>query len=490
MRSGKQHIIKLFSYTTKYFWLLIIPLLRSIYSIFFEGDDPAQWFEDAWMDLIVLGVIIAFAWLRWSCVTFLFDKESITLGKGIIFTVEEKVFYSQVSTVSINQGLFYRMLGACTVQISTNAGALDKEDVSIVMKKSDADEFYRCIRASRVKSLNYSISPNKPRLFLFSLLFSSSFSGIALLVALLLEAGAVIDRKREAEILLDTFTDAVDRAAVYVPPILAGLALIISATWILSFISNIFSFWDHVITKCSDSLYVHSGLVAKRRAVISLSRVNFIDFRQNLLAKIFRVSSLSVHAAGFGNTGRQELSVVMPITAKRELDSTLKEVFPEYPTLKIDLRSDVKSYKGYYTWPVIWAVVPLLAFGALRHFAPDWYVFAKPAMFISLIPSIWMAIVKTTAMFSTGIGIKDGFVSLRYSHMMSFHSVIMPLDRVAKVTLRQSPFQRISDTCTLIIYSNSDSKRIHRIRGVRLDRAMNLLERNGIDLYFTENPRM
>ncbi len=489
MRSGRQHIIKLFGYTTKYFWLLIIPLLRGLYSIFIGDDSLVEWLRGAWLDLVILGVILAFAWLRWSCVTFMLDDKSVTVSKGLFVSVSDRVYYSQISTVSINQGFFYRALGACTVQISTNAGILDKADVSIVMKKSDADEFYRRIRASRVKSLNYSISPNKPALFLFSFLFSSSFSGIAIMVALLLEAGAVIDRKAEAELLLNTFTDAVNKAAVYVPPILAGVALVISVTWLFSFVSNIFSFWNHVITKCSDSLYVRSGLVAKRRSIISLKKVNFIDFKQNLMARIFRVSTLSVHATGFGNTGRKELSVVLPITPKRELVSTLKEVFPEYPPLKIDLHTDPKGYKGFFILPMAWAIVPLLGFGALHHFAPDWYDMARPAMIISLIPAVWLLIVKAVSMFSTGIGIRDGYISLRYAHLFGFHSVIMPFDRLAKVVLRQTPFQRLGGTCTLILYSHSDSKRSHKIMGVRLDRAMNLLERNGIDLYFTENPK-
>lgn len=31
-RTGQQHFIKLFSYTTRYFWLLIIPLIRRLNS--------------------------------------------------------------------------------------------------------------------------------------------------------------------------------------------------------------------------------------------------------------------------------------------------------------------------------------------------------------------------------------------------------------------------------------------------------------------------
>ena len=61
MHKGRQHIIKLFGYTTKYFWLLIIPVLRSLHTIFKEGADLMEWLEGAYLDLLVLGVIFGFA---------------------------------------------------------------------------------------------------------------------------------------------------------------------------------------------------------------------------------------------------------------------------------------------------------------------------------------------------------------------------------------------------------------------------------------------
>lgn len=488
MVSGRQHPIKLISYTTKYFWLLIIPLLRGIYSLISGGGSWQVWFKGAWLDLVVVAAIFAFAWLRWSCVGYEFDDGSITIRKGLVFNISEQVFYSKITTVSINQGILYRAFGACNVQISTNAGVLDKVDVSIVMKKADAEKFYGAVKSARVKSLNYTVSPNRLKLLLFSFLFSSSFSGILISIALLLEVSAVIDRKTEAQLLLDAFTDTVNKAAVYVPPILAGIAIVLGITWALSFIHNIFSFWNSSLTKSSDSVYVKSGLILKRINLITLDKINFIDFNQNLLAKICRISSLSVHAAGFGKTGQKEMSVVMPITNNKEMRSTIKEVFPEYPAPKIQLKTDIKSYNGFFAWPIVFAAIPLAGFWALKHFLPDWYVIASPALIVSLIPAVWLAIVKTASLFTTGIGFKDKYLCMRYSRYFGFHTVIMPKERIAKVVLRQSPPQVLNGTCTARIYSASQARRIHTIRGLDLDRAMNLFDRNGVDLYFSENP--
>lgn len=488
MVSGRQHPIKLFSYTTKYFWLLAIPLLRGIYSLLSNGGSWQAWFRGAWLDLIVVAVIFAFAWLRWSCVGYEFDDKSVTIKKGLLVSVSDQVFYSKITTVSINQNVLYRMFGACEVQISTNAGVLNKADVSIVMKKTDAEKFYYSVKAARVKSLNYTVPPNRLKLLLFSFLFSSSFSGILICIALLLEVSSVIDQRTEAQLILDAFTDTVNKAAVYVPPILAGIALVLGITWVLSFIHNIFSFWNSSLTKSSDSVYVKSGFIMKRINLITLDKINFIDFNQNLLARLFRISSLSVHAAGFGKTGQKEMSVVMPITSNKEMRSTIKEVFPEYPAPKIQLKSDIKSYNGFYAWPIIFAALPIVGFWLLKHFMPDWYTIASPALIVSLIPAAWLAVVKTASLFTTGIGFKDKYLCMRYSRYFGFHTVIMPKERIAKVVLRQSPFQVLNGTCTLRVFSASQARRVHTIRGLNIDRAMNLFDRNGVDLYFSEHP--
>lgn len=196
--SGQQHFVKLFAYTTRYFWLLIIPIVRSLYSLKFSVDAFRVWIEGTWLDLIVLAAILSFAWLRLVSVSFKFDNEKIIVKKGIFVITTDTVMYSKISTLSIKQGFFYKLIGASRVYIATNAGIFDKADITLIMKTSDADKLYTCMKGSRVKSLNYSISPNKLRLFLFSIISSSSLSGAIVALALIIETSQVFDREIEA----------------------------------------------------------------------------------------------------------------------------------------------------------------------------------------------------------------------------------------------------------------------------------------------------
>lgn len=487
-RSAQQHPIKLFSYTTRYFWLLIIPIIRSLYSLTLSVDGLKTWLHGTWLDLIVIAAIMMFAWLRWVSVSFRFNQERIIVKKGLFAVTEDTVYYSEISTLSIKQNLIYKMFRACKVYIATNAGIFDKADITLIMKTSDADRLYASMKRSRVKSMNYSVSPNKLRLIVFSFISSSTLSGAAVSLAFIVETWQVFDREAEAKLILDTLSEVANRMAIIIPPIAAGISAVIIAGWLISFITNIFYFWDYILTKCSDSIYIKSGLAAKNRHIISLNRVNYIDLKQSFLAKLLKISSLHCHCSGYGSTGRSELSVVMPITAKKEISGTFSEVFPEYPKPKTDIRSDIKSYKGFYTAPVIMSCVPLGLFLSVKYFLPQWYSVAATAALIAEIPAVWLAVVRTLSLFTTGMGSSENHLIMRYSKFYAFHTVIAPKDKITKVVIRQTIFQHFNGTCTALIYTASDSTARHRVYGLGLNKALDFFEKNGVDLYFTENP--
>ncbi len=487
-RTAQQHPIKLLSYTTRYFWLLIIPIIRSLYSLSLDADAFRVWLEGTWFDLIVLAAIIAFAWLRLISVSFSFNHERILVKRGIFVTAEDRVCYREVSTLSIKQNVLYRLVGACKVYIGTNAGIFDRADITLVMKRSDADRLYAAMKQSRVKSVSYSISTNKPRLLAFSILASSTLSGVLVALAFIVETSQMFDREIEARIILDTLSEAADKLSRIIPPAAAGISIIIAVSWLISFVTNVFYFWGYILTKCSDSLYIKSGLLSRNRHIILLDRVNFIDFKQSFLARLLRISSLHCQCAGYGSTGRSELSVVMPIASARELGSTLTEVFPDYPQPKVGLRSDLKSYAGFYFWPALLALIPLAGYAVVTRFLPSWSSVALTALAIAEIPAVWLAVIKTFSMFTTGIGMSENHLIMKYSKRYSFHTVIAPKDKVTKVVLRQSVPQHLSGSCTAIIYTASDSKVRHYVYGLRLDKALRFFDSNGFDLYFNENP--
>ncbi len=81
----RQHKIAILKYTTKNFWLLLIPLVRGLIAMNF---DFYNWFHGAYLDIIVILLIIGLAVLRWRFVQFHILDEGITVKTGVIMRRE------------------------------------------------------------------------------------------------------------------------------------------------------------------------------------------------------------------------------------------------------------------------------------------------------------------------------------------------------------------------------------------------------------------
>lgn len=491
-RTVKQHPLKLFSYTTNYFWLLIFPIIRSLYSISLDVNSLRVWLAGTWMDLLVIAAILIFAWRRWEHVYVKFDDTKISVTKGKIYSTCDIIYYDTISSLSVNQTLFLKLFGAYTVTVGTNAGAISRaqDDISLTLRKSDADRLYARVKKSRAKSLRYSVTPNKFSLILYSFISSSTLSGTVVILAFLYETSRMFDREVEAQLIMDTLSDFVNRISVYVSPVVAGVSVVIAVGWLVSFMTNIFNFWDFSLTRCSDSLYIKSGLIERNRHILSLDKINSVDLRQNLISKLLRISSLHCDCAGYGETGRAETSVVMPIATEREINSTVAEIFPSIPSEsvyhkpKLDLKPTFQSYWMFYYAPIILALLPLTAFFVLFAIFPSWRSVIRVGVIVAEVPAIWLTIVKTLAIFKTGIAVNGDYVTMRYSKFYTFHTTVVPKDRIVKVVIRQTYLQNLTGNCSAVIYTSSRGTSKHVITGLRLNRTLGFFEKNGVDLYF------
>ena len=74
---NRQHKIAILKYTTKNFWLLLIPLVRGLIAM---GFDFYNWLQGAYLDIIVILLIIGLAVLRWRYIRYEVREEGIFLN--------------------------------------------------------------------------------------------------------------------------------------------------------------------------------------------------------------------------------------------------------------------------------------------------------------------------------------------------------------------------------------------------------------------------
>ena len=70
----RQHPVALLGYTTKNFWLLLIPLIRGLAALKF---DFYRWSQGAGWDILAVTAMIAIAVIRWYYTLYEFSEDGI-----------------------------------------------------------------------------------------------------------------------------------------------------------------------------------------------------------------------------------------------------------------------------------------------------------------------------------------------------------------------------------------------------------------------------
>jgi uncharacterized membrane protein YdbT with pleckstrin-like domain len=202
-------------------------------------------------------------------------------------------------------------------------------------------------------------------------------------------------------------------------------------------------------------LSVSSGILTKRNFFLCGQKINFLDIRQNLLTKLFRIFTISVNCPGYGNQ-RGSIPVCLPLLTKREMNVLLPLLFPKAGLKKNTLRPSKLSWWGYVWKPVILGMLLLPAATVLIRLFPALREVLRFFQVMLLIPVVWKLIVQTAALLTSGVALSQGQICLRYCRRLTFHTVIADTDCIAKVKIHRHIWQRWNGKCHLKVYFRSE----------------------------------
>lgn len=465
----RQHPIKILGYTSKTLWLLAIPLIKNIAVYRF---DIGGWLSTYWLDLIMILSMLGFAVFRWLFVFYRIEEDGISSHFGPFGIMRKKIYFSEITSFSTVQGYVYRLVNACVMYIETNANSVPKTDLKLVLSEKSVDRIYEAVTAASEGEVRFSVSPKKRELLIFSLLFSSTVSGIVLFAAFTYELYRLVGQELEEQLFrrVNGKITEIDRKYLgiskMVPESILILGGLIAGGWLLSFVSNLMAHWRFTVTRRGRQLIITSGIITRRRSVLSRDKINYFDIRQTLLMKLWHISSVHVFCTGYG-VHRGQSSALIPITTNREMAASMKLIEPEHGHQRVGLKTGKKDTARFIVMPVICCFVPVAAGSVLKILIDRWHSEINILMLVSTLPLIWLVVVKAAAARLTSVGMTSDTCTLCYCKGFEFHKVIINNRSITKTEVTQSFIQRLGGTCTLKIYTDSERKKVHKIS--RLD---------------------
>lgn len=501
----RQHPSALIGYTSKNFWLLLIPLIRALAALKF---DLYRWAEGAGWDILAVTAMFAIACARWYFTLYDITDNSVRVRTGVFLSCDIDVPFDKISAVTAEENPVYGKFGAVRLYIDTDAasGGRKSADIKIMAYKPDraklmnqlSAEFSKDTKDSRDvngSSGTYTYKVSKGSLVAFSLLFSSALSGSALIVTAFSGGSDIIGEQLERDLmgivndLSDAVVELLSTLIRGIPPTGVAISIIIAAGFAVSFINNILRYINFTVTRKNKCIFITGGLIVKRMYCINSDKINIADMRQNLLMKLFGVTSVHVNCTGYGKR-KNEFPVFVPVCSLSQLDGgksgkggkgerrrmgVMGMLLPGFSRSETFINPDYK-YIGRFVFPPALLILGIIALQLLLTMLyPRWHDLIVFMTVLCEIPAVWLLIVKACAYCTNGLNITEDSVCAKYCSWYDFHTIAVPLERVAEIRITQTVFQRFNKSCDVIIYTNSEYIGGHRIKAMPITEVQEVI---------------
>lgn len=468
----RTHPLSILIFLYRFLFLLILPLLRGFFTAL--SGNLQEWFSGVWIDVLLVIALVTISTLKWFFFKYYMDKSRIVLTYGIIIRQKIDLPMRTVSTLSTFSSFWLRPFFITKVRVDTAARGRRKADFSFYVRKSEAKKLLHCRYESK-QLQNGSACRYRPgtwNLVLLSLFTSNTLPGILLVSTFVSQSGKLLGREL-SDFLRHTFEETASKIAFGLPPIAAAAALFLFIGWFAAFLMNLLQTKNLEMIRTPHTLRISGGVWTKKRYSLYVHEISFVDIRQSLLTRILKLYSVYLDAIGFGKD-QQDIAAIIPFSVKSRVLKRVALLLPEFILTKRTIRPAPQAYFKFLLIPsgviaFIWAATLY----CMRLF-PVWAEIIRFVGLMAIIPACWFFGVRLFDMISSGASKQQDFFTVRYSSGFYLHSVIIPDNKITKVTIRQSILQRFSKKCDVILFTRAEGRRKHILRSFWLDECLRM----------------
>jgi len=473
-----EHPLRILRYSVKNIWLLIFPLLRGVSVLHFKAEDWYIWLKGAWFDILILCLIILFGFIRWNFSTISIDEGELVYRAGIILRIYTSIPVSSISVVTAERKFYLVPFSGVNLSFDTRAGIFKTTDMTILVTEKISDEIMKSIPCAKMKKSTEEVhKAGAFSVLLFSVFFSSGFSGVVYIAAFFFKGGDIahdiisVSLSRITE-TTEKFTEKIEFIQK-IPTAAVAVGIVFLSAWLLSFIVNILRYSRFHIDSDGEYFHVVCGILNRRNYNIKSEHINYSDLRQNLIMKIFGAVTVNISCAGYG-AGSQYLPVLLPIKLEKNLGKSLEQL-GIFGGVKNEFRPKLSSVWNYTWQPVIFGLSLIPAYRISVHFLPALKNLIFFLVIMLAIPSVWLTVIRITALCTSGISIYDDKIILRCSKWTSFHTVVAERKNIVKFEIKQTVFQKYTNkNCRVSVWLCGETKARYTVRALKMSDVQNI----------------
>ena len=484
----RSHPLYIVSILWKYLFILLVPVIRRLYYVIINSFslengfqfavNISNWAKGAWMDIVFLLAFLSLGVLLWLSFTIEVSEEGLLIKRGVLKREVRFLPVSRYNCLSMVSPMSVRLFGGVYLRVDTPGGGLKQADLLMLLRTKDCRQIIKLLQlpdSLEQPAHTRSYTPKNRYVFVLAMVTSNSFAGVLLISTFVTQAGNILG-EQFSEMLYGTFENVTRTLAFGVPPAAFALACILFFGYLCAFVVSLSRHANFHVIRRKNLLEVRAGLLTKRSYRIAADKIAYLDIRRSLLTCLLGVYSIFLSTVGYGKF-KDDVSALIPCVRKKQLERSLQLLLPEYHLSQRTAKPNRLRSAGRYIWRSA-ALLGLVWAGRwlLLGLFPNWEQLIRWVSFMATFPLVWLLVVKVIDLFTAGVSYERGCYTLRYSKGFSLHQVIIRPERIVKLKVSQSIFQKRKGRCDLRLFSYGEGRKIHHIRDLEQKQVEQLFD--------------
>ncbi|MEG0228973.1 MAG: PH domain-containing protein [Oscillospiraceae bacterium] len=474
MEYKNAHFITVFENITKYFAFLIIPVIRAI---MVAGDGFFMWIFNAWIDILIIFLILVYTVLRWKFNKYAYDKTHISIKKGIFIKRVININFKNISTYTIKRQFLYKPFGAVQILIDTDGGVYGKSDAKIIISKKDSLHFMKHLNKTicqqgQKSSFIKSYKCQTKYLVLISALMSNTFIGIVFTAVFINKSGQIIGTELQNK-FIGMVTSVGQGLFAGISPLAAFIAYSLIGGWLVGAIYNIILMSSFIVKRYSKTLTVSRGVFTNHDFLISTKKINFVSIKQTLMTKILRIYSIYIQSAGYSSK-KEKFDLIVPAITKKEFKTTNRMLLDEFTFCDGKLKPKKSSFYRYLYLPIFYLAIITPVFFVLKEFFQNWSELINFIYIMGLILGSWFLILRIVSFFTASCNCEKGTVEMCYPKKLKINKTFILKEKIVMYRLKENIFQTKKQICDFTVYSYGETKCTHKVKSLNKNDVIKL----------------
>ncbi len=458
--SCRPHGLTVFFSLTKYFWVLFIPILRTVLALGFDLENAFRGFE---ADIAVILLLTLNSLSRWLLCKITVSESGVELVRGVLLKKKISLSYDDMSCLKIWQNPFTALFKCCALRIYTECDS--QPAVRLYCKAQTADLLSRTAvkdtaelqgRCGLKKALLYAV-------------ISSGSAGGLLFLSAAMSAVGVAAGKGLSSIAAENI-GYIYEILQSVPRLLIVGGITAFVGWLTSFVMNTLSVLFQRVYKGENRLFVMHGAV-KRIISRTDARPDCLILSKSIFLR--KKGSLFMYRRGYGE-GKYDSNLLLVLCGREEINGTIKSLVGDIRSAGEIIRPAKSAAVRFVTVPLVFFGVACFTsglglscgiFGDLRFFA----------LFLPL-PFLWRIICGAYEWYCEFLADCGEKFTIGYVRRSKKRTAVFYKDRCGKISLTQNPFQRRRNTANMRFYINAARRERTLVRHTDLKKCTDFAE--------------